>query len=354
MNNATPVYEQLSCEIFISTFCNLSCTYCIARALEKMVMGVECGKSVIDMFISMSIGAKELEFIFTGGEPLLEFNTLRYLAKYADSNSRKLGMVPTFVLKTNGTILNEEITQFLKNFNFRVVISLDGLPKSHNEYRKTISGEPTHRIIADNAEYLLNKEVDCAASLTVHPNQSKAITDNVKFLYELGFRNIDVGPVYGTFDWNKCQILEFENSLKICAELIRDINRKEYFEISPINKNSEHVGKVLDNIWGCKAGATNLAFLPNGQITGCSSLAMLVPEYPNHIIGNIDSGINENSLQDLFSYSQAKIENRNSCINCDTSSNCSGGCLAINLSVNSNALMPPQFYCKTISLISDC
>jgi uncharacterized protein len=353
MNDATPAYEQLSCEIFLSTFCNLSCTYCTARDLEKMVMDVECGKSVVDMFISMSIGAKELEFIFTGGEPLLEFNTLRHLTTYADSNTRQLGMIPKFVLKTNGTILNEEITKFLKSFIFKVVISLDGLPENHNEFRKTISGEPTHGIITNNFEDLLCNGVDCVASLTVHPNQAKNIITNVKYLYNIGFRNIDVGPVYGTSEWSKCQILEFADSLKCCAALIRDINKNEHFEIGPINKNSEHVGDVLSDIWGCKAGETNLAFLPNGQISGCSALAMLIPEYPNLVIGDIHSGINENSLQELFSYSQAKIENRNACVNCDTSSNCSGGCVAINLSVNTNALAPPQFYCKTISLISD-
>ena len=159
--------------------------------------------------------------------------------------------------------------------------------------------------------------------------------------------------MYGTSDWSKFQILEFTDSLKGCAELIREINKNEYFEIGPINKNSEHVGEVLSNIWGCKAGSTNLAFLPNGLISGCSSLAMLISEYPNLVIGDIHSGVNEISLQDLFSYSQAKIENRDACANCDTSSNCSGGCAAINLSVNSDALAPPPFYCKTISLISD-
>jgi uncharacterized protein len=353
MKDGTPAYERLSCEIFISTFCNLACTYCIARNLEKMVMDVESGETAIDMFISMSTGAKELEFIFTGGEPLLEFSTLRHLTKYADRNSRQFGMIPIFILKTNGSILNDEITEFLKNYNFRVVISLDGLPENHNEFRKTFSGSPTHGIITGNVGVLLDKRVNCAASLTVHPNQAKNIVDNVKFLFDLGFRDIDIGPVYGTYNWNKRQLLEFENSLRNCAELIRNINKKEYFEVSPINEKSEHVGEVLNNIWGCKAGATNLAFLPNGQISGCSSLAMLIPEYPNLVIGNIYSGINENSLHDFFSNTQANVENRTLCVNCNTKSNCSGGCVAINLSVNSDALTPPQFYCKTISLISD-
>jgi len=292
MNDAAPAHEQLSCEIFLSTFCNLSCTYCIARDLNKMVMDIECGKLTVDMFISMSKGAKELEFIFTGGEPLLEFNTLRYITKYADSNSRQLGMIPSFVLKTNGTILNEEIIRFLISFNFKVVISIDGLPKNHNEFRKTISGNPTHGIITNNIEDLLSNGVDCVTSLTVHPNQAKNIIANVKYLYNLGIRNIDIGPVYGTADWNILQISEFADSLKCCADLIRDINKNEHFEISPIIKNSEHVEERLCNIWGCKAGATNLAFLPNGQIAGCSALAMLIPEYPNLVIGDIYSGIN--------------------------------------------------------------
>lgn len=353
LNDELPFHEQLSCEILLTTNCNMSCTYCIARDLDKMVMDHDCGKSVVDMFLSLSEGAKEVEFTFTGGEPLLCLSSLKYLTCYADKKARSRGMNPSFILKTNGTILNTDIMGFLKLFNFRVVLSIDGLPDIHDNYRKANNGEPTHGTILINLEELIENEITCIASLTVHPKQAKNILSNIEYLYNLGVKNIDVGPVYGTMNWTNRNILDFSESIQGCAKFIRDVNEYDFIEMGPLYRNSEHVGGMLANSWGCKAGSTNIAFLPNGQITGCSALAMLIPRFPTLVLGDIRNGIDEPSVQDLFRYSQAQVENRPLCKNCEGAENCSGGCIAINLSVNNNPLSPPPFYCNTISSLSD-
>lgn len=352
MNNDLPAHEQLSCEILLTTFCNMSCTYCIARDLDKMVLENDCGKSAIDMFLSLSEGARELEFIFTGGEPLLNFSTMKHLTHYADKNSRLAGMDPRFIIKTNGTILNTEIIEFLKFFKFKIVISIDGLLDNHDKFRKANDGSSTHGIISHHLHEILKNDITCVASLTVHPMQAQNILSNVEFLYNLGVKSIDVGPVYGTVSWTKNDILNFAKSIQLCAKFIRDVNKYESFEMGPLYKHSEHVKEVLEDNWGCKAGATNLAFLPNGQITGCSALSMLIPRFPTLVLGDVYTGIDELAVQNLFAYSQAKGVNRFLCKNCETANNCSGGCLAINLSVNNDAFSPPDFYCNTISSLS--
>jgi len=117
-------------------------------------------------------------------------------------------------------------------------------------------------------------------------------------------------------------------------------------------RSSEHVDGILADCWGCKAGLNNLAFMPNGNIAGCSSLAMLTNIFPELIIGNIESGIDEVALQNLFSNSQANEDKRSSCIECNTKNNCAGGCMAINLTTSKYPLMPPKFYCEIISTLS--
>lgn len=353
INDALPFHEQLSCEILLTTNCNMSCTYCIARDLDKMVMDQDCGKSVVDMFLSLSEGAKEVEFTFTGGEPLLCLSTLKYLTWYSDNKAKSRGMNPSYILKTNGTIIDADIIEFLKLYNFRVVLSIDGLPAIHNNYRKANNGKLTHGAILINLEELLKNEITCIASLTVHPKQAKNMLNNIEYLYNLGVKNIDVGPVYGTTNWTNKNIQDFSESIQECAKFIRDVNEYDFIEMGPLYKNSEHVGGMLANSWGCKAGSTNIAFLPNGQITGCSALAMLIPRFPTLVLGDICKGIDESSVQDLFRYSQAEVENRPLCKNCEGAENCSGGCIAINLSANNNPLSPPAFYCDTISSLSD-
>lgn len=117
--------EHLSCELLLTTLCNMGCVYCIAGDLPDSTMSIEAGRKAIDMFVDLAQGATSLEVIFTGGEPLLEFTTLRELTLYAQQRATEVGANICFVIKTNGTILNGTIIDFL-NANFiKLVISID-------------------------------------------------------------------------------------------------------------------------------------------------------------------------------------------------------------------------------------
>jgi uncharacterized protein len=349
----TAVHDYLSCELLLTSACNMNCTYCIARNMNSATMGLKLGKKAIDMFVFMSGGAKLLEFIFTGGEPLLHFDTFSQLTHYAERAVHGAGMDVGFILKSNGLLLHEEAKNFLVEHDIKAVISIDGHPAVHNRYRKSVSGEPTQHVVARNLKDLLLRGVSCVASFTVHPNQSLNILENVRYLYELGANRIDIGPVYGTVAWNDRDIFRFTNSLQAVAKYMRDVRSQGgNLEVGPLFSESEHVGSILSDQWGCGAGLTKLAFLPNGQIAGCSSLAMLATAFPNLIIGDVDNGLQDSALQGLLQQSQADVRYRPSCQKCETASNCAGGCLAINYAVGTTPFSPPAFYCKTIHSIS--
>jgi len=121
--------------------------------------------------------------------------------------------------------------------------------------------------------------------------------------------------------------------------------------VGPLYRFSEHLGGVLKDSWGCHAASTNLAFMPNGQIVGCSSLAMLATQYPELIIGDVVAGIYTDALNRFLELAQAGLQRRPYCQRCEAAPNCTGGCLAINLSQNGTYFFPPSFYCRTISII---
>ena len=347
------VNESLSCELMLTSECNMRCTYCIARNIENATMSTQIGQKAIDLFVSMSTGAKQIEFIFTGGEPTLEFKTLKALTRYANEISKAAEIEANFILKTNGVLINDDVITFLKEYNFKAVISIDGDSTIHDKFRRLTDKKETHFTITENIKKLLNIGIPCSASYSVHPSQTLNIAENVKYLYDLGITNIDIGPLYGTVDWNDESVTDFINSLENVAYFIQRIRmRGEYIEVVPLSENSEHIGGILTDCWGCGAGLTQLAFLPNGKITGCSSLGMLAHKFPNLIIGDVDSGLDENALYNLQQQCQANIKDRDLCQNCGTAPNCSGGCSAINYAVNEEPFAVPQFYCKTIHSIS--
>jgi len=315
-------------------------------------MDEELGKAAIDMFMFLSEGAKTLDITFTGGEPLLNLPLIRKLSHYAKIKAEKAGAEIGFVLKTNGIILDHQIMDFLKSLNFKVVISVDGLPQTHDIYRKDRNGEATQKKVVSNLKDLIAKGASYVASITVHPNCASALLTNVLYLHESGIKQIDIGPVYGTAEWTEETISELVTSILNIAAYTWKVNKnKSILEIGPLYKNSEHVGGGLSDSWGCGAGFTNLAFLPNGQITGCSALAYLAPNFPWLILGHLNNGLDDSALKHFLVHSLDNIENRPRCAGCKTAPNCTGGCLAINLSTTESALLPPSIYCRMISTI---
>ena len=350
--NLCEIHEHVSCEILITGECNLQCSYCIAKHVPKQPISIEIGQKAIDLMFYLSEGAKSIEFIFTGGEPLLEFKTLSHLIKYSYTKAQSVRMDISFVLKTNGTILNSKILEAIKNYNIDTVVSIDGNQQIHDRHRLTKNGGKTHDAICRNLKVLLQNQVKCTASLTVHPDAIQDALSGIKTLCNLGLVDIDIGPVYGTVSWSNSKSLQFSKLLFDIANFVFESNKEgKKINIRPIEKESVHRNNFLLESWGCHAASSNLAFLPNGQISGCSSLAMISNKFPELIIGNIYSGIDQTSLDRLTYLAQCGSEEKLACSKCKTSSNCAGGCLAINYSTTGTAFFPPKFYCETISNI---
>jgi uncharacterized protein len=315
---------------------------------------MEIGHKAIDLIIYLAEGAKSIEFIFSGGEPLVEYSALIDLMEYSNRHGREAGMQISFVLKTNGTILNSNILDIIQKYSIKVVVSIDGTQIVHDKHRTTKNGEGTHTTICRNLKSLLKYQVKCSASITVHPDSAQFVKSGVQWLYDLGIENMDIAPAYGTVKWADFESSNLSQSLVDVADYVRELyNNGHRINISPIEKESEHIGNVLSNKWGCHAASANLAFLPNGKISGCSALAMLAAKFPELIIGDVFNGIDQLLTDNFIMLAQTGSDNRTACKGCQTASNCTGGCLAINYSTTGLAMVPPKIYCKTISTIPE-
>jgi uncharacterized protein len=315
-------------------------------------MSNEIGRKAIDMFVYLAEGGKSIEITFTGGEPLIEFPVLAYLTDYAQQRVREAGMQAHFVLKTNGTILNQDIIDFMRLHCIRIVVSIDGSSVVHDRHRRTAGNKRTHDIVCRNLLALLHNQIPCVASVTVHPDSSLMVLESIRYLHGLGVEQIDIGPAYGTVTWSNLDNLNLSQSLMDVAGYVREVNNKGYrIDVGPLYRESEHVGGILSDQWGCHAASTNLAFLPNGQVTGCSALGMLISRFPELVLGDVFDGLDQLAIDHLLQLAQTRGEDRPACQGCKVAANCTGGCLAINYSTSGFALIPPDVYCQTIATI---
>jgi len=122
---------MLSASIRVTKACNLKCMHCYANAgkqLEKELSFNEI-KDILNQFNHLG----STSIFFTGGEPFLR-KDMPDLINYASS----LGM--SVYLSTNGTLLNKEILQKIKNSRLALFqISMDG---SNSKLHDGIRGIP--------------------------------------------------------------------------------------------------------------------------------------------------------------------------------------------------------------------
>lgn len=107
----------------ITNRCNLNCIHCYARAnLRTKELSTEDCKKTINELAEFKVPV----ILFSGGEPLLRRDIFE-LAEYAKARDIRA------VLSTNGTLIDETISEKLKVFDY-IGISLDGV-RVHDKFR---------------------------------------------------------------------------------------------------------------------------------------------------------------------------------------------------------------------------
>jgi uncharacterized protein len=91
----------------------------------------------------MSEAHPSITLMFHGGEPLLRFDELRRICAFAaDAGERHKASV-SFLIQTNGSLLDEDKVQFLRERQFGVGMSIDGPPEVNDRTRVTAAGRGT-------------------------------------------------------------------------------------------------------------------------------------------------------------------------------------------------------------------
>ena len=144
--------EFTGLHLFVVTLrCEHSCPYCqVSRQSED--------RPRYDMSSEVALGALDLTFRspsqnikieFQGGEPLLNFDLIKYIVLDAKKRNQHSGKNLAFVIATNLALINHDILEFCREHSILISTSLDGPQALHNanrprpgnnSYEKTIEG----------------------------------------------------------------------------------------------------------------------------------------------------------------------------------------------------------------------
>ncbi len=153
--------------------CNLGCSYCFFLDKEELYEGSRFHMSDedLDRYIRQLIAAHSSPTVtvaWQGGEPTLMGLDFYRRAIEIQERYRKPGMVFENTIQTNGTLLNDDWCEFLKENDFLVGISIDGPEPLHDVHRVTKKGNGTFDKVMRGLRLLQKHEVEYNVLTTVN------------------------------------------------------------------------------------------------------------------------------------------------------------------------------------------
>jgi uncharacterized protein len=319
----------------VTNQCNLSCKYCYEFGEDKLAnsegktkyMPVETAEESIDYLLANSPGRPSVHVTFFGGETLLNFDVMRSAVKYAVVKAKEAGKAIDFSLTTNGTLLNEEVIEFLSEYRIGVTISLDGDREMNDQFRVFHDGRGSYDVIAPKVKALLARHTTrpIGARVTLTAQVVDVLKIYRHLTQELGFREVGFAPVTtspvrlyaiggGGLDLVLAQFTRLALEYRDCAL------RNEHHGFSNVTDTLMEIHQGISKAYPCGAGLGLMGVAPSGDIAPCHRFV----DSDAHKLGHISTGVDQ-AKQAAF-LDRGHIGRKYDCHTCWARPLCSGGC----------------------------
>lgn len=351
--------------VAVTNHCNLACSYCHAQPLpfdskNLQSMDKETAKKVVNFIFQTKSNNVSIEF--QGGEPLLNFDTVRYIIEQGKELNKIHKKNLLFSVVSNLTKMDDDILKYLIKNNVGICTSLDGPKPIHNKNRRyfgSMNGS------YDDVSYWINRikkeyqyEVNALLVTTrfslPHPEDivleyARQGLQNIhlKFLSRLGFAEKSFDKIGYTPE-------EYYQFWKIAHMAITDLNKDGYLLREILTNNILKKIKVLPTYYTdldspCGGITGQLAYNYQGNVYTCDEGR----QFDFFKIGEVNKHMQEiitsNNSCDFISSS---VNNNYICDNCAFNPFC-GVCPVLNYSETKNPVphLYNNFRCKTFKYV---
>ena len=195
--------------------CSFRCTYCTysgnsgerQRGHSDKKMDFETAKKAMDFLYDHSVDSKVINIGGYGGEPLIEFELIKKIIKYA--RERFAGKELTFNITTNGTHFTEEVIKFLEENEVSLMISLDGPKEINDKNRVFKDGSGTYDAIVAGIEKIKKTSPSFASKMMINTViDPDSDFDCINSIYIDGdsLKDVNVSSTFPDFDYDDIQV----------------------------------------------------------------------------------------------------------------------------------------------------
>ena len=344
--------------LHIAHDCNLRCKYCFASTGDfgtgRKLMPLEVGIAAIDFLLEHSIGRENLEVDFFGGEPLMNFEVVKEIVKYARSKEEEYHKNFRFTITTNGMLLTDDKIDYINEEMSNVVLSIDGRKEVNDRMRVKVDGSGCYDRIVDNYKKLVEKRGDKEYYVRgTYTKYNLDFSEDVMHLYNAGFDQVSVEPVmedesveYAITEKDLDQIYaEYDKLVDQIAEIKDNGGSINFFHFMI---DLDQGPCVIKRLRGCGSGNEYVAITPDGDIYPCHQFV----GHEEYCMGNLEQGTFNTDIKKEFA--GAHVYSKPTCRDCWAKFYCSGGCNANNYIYNGDIHDAYELSCKIMRKRLEC
>lgn len=330
--------------------CNLRCRYCFASTGnfggERSMMSAQVGKKAIDFLIAQSQNRRNLEVDFFGGEPMMNFDVVKEIIKYAREKEKLYNKNFRFTLTTNGLLLNEDNVKYINDNLHNIVLSIDGREEVNDKMRFRIDGSGCYKDIIPKFKRVADtRNQDNYYVRGTFTRENLDFSNDVLHLADQGFRQISVEPVVAAKDTgfdlrNEDLPVLFEEYEKLAFELAKRNKEGEGFNFFHFMIDLSQGPCVAKRLSGCGSGHEYMAVTPEGDLYPCHQFV----GDEKFKMGNVSEGVLKKDIIEEFKNSN--IYSKEECMKCWAKFYCSGGCAANSYQFHNNINIPYKVGCE--------
>lgn len=327
----------------LSEDCNMACSYCFLGNAKKHFCGnskmsLETAQKSFDFFINQTLNSGvddgvARQIVFYGGEPLIGFNTLKYIIYLYNEykKSSKIHFDIEFSIVTNGTLITSEIARYLGENCISVSLSLDGPTKTANENRLFKNGNPAFDSIISAIDVLNAASVEFGLSLTLsEATLSTPIDSLVSFLLEKNIMSVNLNTLLFAKEMGAKDNYH-ERAAQYIIDFWKVARENGIYEDRIMRKLRAFVNQSFYYSDCAATSGCQIVFAPNGQIGICHGNL----ESKKTFEYSLDSDKNLNNEPLIVRWTENSPILRTECQDCEAIGVCGGGC-PLNATFNEN------------------
>jgi radical SAM protein with 4Fe4S-binding SPASM domain len=238
----------------LTSACNLKCIHCYNTVRKPDISSNNSDVMIYDVLERLK-GDNIQEIILTGGEPFLRSDIFDIIKKTSE-------ITKNITINTNGLLINSEIVQSLKEYDFlTIAVSLDGLTKQTHE---RVRGENTYEDTLSIIKTLVKNGIKAHVIATITKINYKELVNFNEFIENLGVGgNLSFYTPVGTGKKAIERLLMDNESLQDYRKLL--LKKHENCNIeSDTSKNL-----TLPIKFNCSAGIGVIGIEHTGRVVPC-------------------------------------------------------------------------------------